>query len=33
VRGERFTTTSHAAQRALSMAAQIPMTGLVTTPL
>src|SRR5215207_482414 len=27
VRGERFTTTSQAAQRALSIAAQRPMTG------
>ena len=30
VRGERFTSTSHAAQRALSIAAQMPMTGRVT---
>jgi hypothetical protein len=33
LRGERFTTTSQAAQRALSVALQIPMTGLVITTL
>jgi hypothetical protein len=30
LRGERFTMTSHAAQRALSVALQIPMTGRLT---
>ncbi len=30
MRGERFTTTSQAAQRALSIAEQMPMTGRLT---
>ena len=30
MRGDRFTTTSQAAQRALSIAEQIPMTGRFT---